>query len=92
MIKTVITGLANPLLCKTIYQFYGKNVGKKFTAQGKHKEFYLGWNVATLRSSSSLHSPSEHMTLLVRYCLNCVTSRQEVLSFQILFSVLKTLF
>ena len=25
-----------------------KNTGKKFVAQGKHKEFYLGLNVATL--------------------------------------------
>ena len=25
-----------------------KNTGKKFVTQGKHREFYLGWNVATL--------------------------------------------
>ena len=25
-----------------------KNTGKKVVTQGKHKEFYLGWNVATL--------------------------------------------
>ena len=26
-----------------------KNTGKKFVTQGKHREFYLGWNVATLQ-------------------------------------------
>ena len=26
-----------------------KNTGKKFVTQGKHREFYLGLNVATLR-------------------------------------------
>ena len=25
-----------------------KNTGKKVVSQGKHREFYLGWNVATL--------------------------------------------
>ena len=25
-----------------------KNTGKKVVTQGKHREFYLGWNVATL--------------------------------------------
>ena len=26
-----------------------KNTGKQFITQGKHREFYLGWNVATLK-------------------------------------------
>ena len=26
-----------------------KNTGKKVVTQGKHREFYLGWNVATLK-------------------------------------------
>ena len=26
-----------------------KNTGKKVVTQGKHREFYLGWNVATLQ-------------------------------------------
>ena len=25
-----------------------KHTGKKFITQGKHREFYVGWNVATL--------------------------------------------
>ena len=36
--KTVITGLANPLLLKTIYKFMEKNTGKKFLTQGKLRE------------------------------------------------------
>ena len=34
--------------------FYGKNTGKKFARQGKLREFYLGWNVATLRNVDCL--------------------------------------
>ena len=28
--------------------FLKKSTGKKFVTQGKHREFYLDWNVATL--------------------------------------------
>ena len=31
-----------------------KNTGKKFVIQGKHREFYLGWHVATLGTVWSL--------------------------------------
>ena len=32
-----------------------KNTGKKVVTQGKHREFYLGWNVATLKFLHSLN-------------------------------------
>ena len=31
-----------------VQNFIEKNTGKKFVTQGKLREFYLGWNVATL--------------------------------------------